>query len=57
MTLATQIACVESGGTAHLVQSVDPEAPLEPGDVAVYRCADCLERFDVVVEEDDLDAD
>jgi hypothetical protein len=29
----------------------------EVGDVAVYRCEDCLDRWDVVVEEDDLTDD
>lgn len=54
---ATVITCVECGGRAHLVQAVDPEQPLEPGDVAVYRCEDCLDRFDVVVDEEDLTDD
>ena len=57
MTVATEIVCVECGGTAHLVQAVDPESPFEAGDIAVYRCADCLERWDIVVEEDDLTDD
>jgi predicted nucleic acid-binding Zn ribbon protein len=53
-TPAEEIVCVECGGRAHLVQALDPEAPLEPGDVAVYRCSDCAERFDIVVEEEDV---
>jgi len=51
---AETIVCVECGGLAWLLQPVGPEDDLEPGDAVAYRCADCLERFDVVVEEDDL---
>ena len=54
---ATTIVCVECGGTAHLVQAADPESPYEPGDVATYRCEECLDRFDLVVEEEDLTDD
>lgn len=51
------ITCVECGGEAHLVQPEEAESPYRVGDVAVYRCADCLERWDIVVEEDDVDPD
>lgn len=51
---AEVIVCVECGGEAHLVQEADPESPYTPGDVAVYRCSDCAERWDVVVTDEDL---
>lgn len=54
---AAVIVCIDCGGRAHLVQEADPEAPYRPGDIAVYRCEDCLDRWDVVVEEADFDPD
>ena len=45
---------MECGGRASLVQLLDPEAPPEEGDVLVYVCGDCWQRWDVVVHEDDL---
>lgn len=41
------IVCVDCGGVAHLLGAADD---LEPGDVLIYRCADCLDRWDVVYE-------
>jgi hypothetical protein len=54
MTIATIIVCVDCGGRAHLVQALDPEYMPEPGDILTYRCEDCADRWDLVVEEDDL---
>jgi hypothetical protein len=51
------IVCVDCGGRAHLVQQADPEAPYEEGDVATYRCEDCLDRWDIVVPEEDTAPD
>lgn len=47
-----QIVCVDCGGTCHLL-SYAPDEGFEPGDVIAYRCADCLDRWDVVWEPDD----
>jgi hypothetical protein len=52
--ISEQIDCMECGGRAHLVQALDPEITIEPGDVMVYVCGDCNQRWDVVVDEDDL---
>jgi hypothetical protein len=39
---------------AHLITFLsDDEADLEPGVALAYRCGDCMERFDVIWEEDD----
>jgi DNA-directed RNA polymerase subunit RPC12/RpoP len=54
MTISEHIACMECGGQAHLVQALDPEMPVVAGDVLVYVCSDCNQRWDVVVDEDDL---
>ena len=46
--------CIDCGGRASLL-SYPPELGWAPGDVALYRCADCMDRWDVVVGE--LDAE
>lgn len=47
------IACMECGGSAHLITHLDAEDPVLPGDVLAYRCPDCLDRWDVVVADDE----
>lgn len=49
---APTIVCVECGGTAHLISFLPEDEPLEEGYPIAYRCADCMERFDVVWEGD-----
>jgi hypothetical protein len=49
------IVCVDCGGRAHLVQPNDPDDPYRSGDVAVYRCEDCLDRWDIVLEDEDVE--
>lgn len=44
--------CVDCGGRTRLL-SHRPEEGWEPGDVVAYRCPDCGERFDVVLDGDD----
>jgi hypothetical protein len=48
------IVCVDCGGTAHLITLPPNEEGWQPGDVVAYRCADCLDRWDVVLTEEDL---
>jgi hypothetical protein len=50
-----EIVCVDCGGRCHLLSHV-PEEGFEPGDVVAYRCADCLDRWDIVLDEEDLEA-
>ena len=53
------ITCIDCGGRAHLLsrRDVDPEDPgasqWEPGDIVAYRCEDCLDRWDLVLEDDE----
>jgi hypothetical protein len=47
------ITCMECGGQAHRLSQPPPDAPFQPGDVVAYRCEDCMERWDVVVPDDD----
>jgi hypothetical protein len=49
------IVCVDCGGRCHLL-SYEPHEGWEPGDVVAYRCEDCLDRWDIVLEDDDDDA-
>jgi hypothetical protein len=44
--------CVDCGGMAHLISFLPEDTDPEPGSSLAYRCADCMERFDVIWEED-----
>ncbi|MCB1270686.1 MAG: hypothetical protein M9942_10345 [Microthrixaceae bacterium] len=49
------IICVDCGGTCGLLSRPDTdddgaELPFLSGDVVAYRCADCLDRWDIVLE-------
>lgn len=49
------IVCVDCGGTCGLLsrQPTDDEdrrVPFVTGDVVAYRCADCHDRWDIVLE-------
>ena len=57
MPISERIACMECGETAVLVQLPTGDDVIEVGDILVYRCPDCLQRWDVVVDEDDLTDD
>jgi len=52
--VAREIVCVDCGGRCHLL-SYEPHEGWEPGDVVAYRCEDCLDRWDIVLEDDDDD--
>jgi uncharacterized Zn finger protein len=54
MAIAERIDCMECGGDAFLQQELTDEDVIEAGDVVVYRCRECTQRWDVVVDEDDL---
>jgi hypothetical protein len=49
------ITCIDCGGRAHLLGEA-PELGWAPGDLATYRCEDCRDRWDLVVDDDDLAA-
>ena len=44
---------IDCGGRCHLLGE-PPELGWQAGDLAVYRCEDCRDRWDIVVDEDDL---
>lgn len=54
MRVAETIVCVDCGGTAHRL-SYPPHEGWQVGDVVAYRCADCLDRWDLVLDEEDAD--
>ncbi len=51
------IVCVDCGGPARLLSTWDDENPPRPGDLAVYRCVECLDRWDLVIPGADGDLD
>ncbi len=53
MPVAERIDCMECGGDAYLAQPIGPDDVVEAGDVLVYLCGACAQRFDVVVDEED----
>lgn len=60
MGVPATIICVDCGGTCHLLTEIDREAIADGLDdevIAVYRCEDCNDRWDVVLDPSDLDED
>jgi hypothetical protein len=53
-TVPKTIICVDCGGTCHLL-SYEPDEGFEPGDIVAFRCADCLDRWDIEITAEDLD--
>ena len=49
----TEITCIDCGGRCHLLTPPREDDHWEPGDIVAYRCVDCLDRWDLVLEEDD----
>ncbi len=53
MPVPDTIVCVDCGGVCHRLTG-RPELGWDEGDVASFRCVDCLDRWDVVLEPDDV---
>jgi hypothetical protein len=51
------ITCIDCGGRAHLLSHPPEVGGWQPGDLLTYRCEDCADRWDLVAEDDDPDAD
>ena len=49
------IDCIDCGGRAHLLTTWPDDDPPRPGDVMSYRCADCRDRWDLVLPEEEDD--
>ncbi|WP_419553853.1 hypothetical protein [Candidatus Poriferisodalis sp.] len=48
-----EIICVDCGGRCGLLNLPEPDWGFGPGDVATYRCADCGDRWDLIVSDAD----
>lgn len=46
------ITCIDCLGVASLISYLPEDGEVEPGTVVAYRCADCMERFDLEMWED-----
>lgn len=55
------ITCIDCGGRAHLLslpRHVPEDAGADvwlPGDIVAYRCEDCLDRWDLVLDDDGIE--
>ncbi len=47
---ADTIICVDCGGTAHLITPPPEDGAWYVGDITAYRCGDCRDRWDLVLE-------
>jgi hypothetical protein len=54
--LPETIQCVDCGGICHRL-SYEPDEGFATGDVVAYRCEDCMDRWDIVLEDDDVSGD
>jgi hypothetical protein len=50
------IICIDCGGRCHLLSMPREDGEWLPGDIVAYRCEDCLDRWDLVMPDDDDDA-
>ncbi len=47
-----EIVCVDCGGNCYPLGWHAEDGPVESGTVIAYRCKDCLDRWDIVIEND-----
>lgn len=48
-----EIVCIDCGGRCFLLTHAPEDGVWEPGDIVAYRCRDCLDRWDLVLADDD----
>ncbi|WP_419920685.1 hypothetical protein [Candidatus Poriferisodalis sp.] len=48
-----EIICVDCGGRCGLLSFPEPDWGFCAGDVVAYRCGDCGDRWDIVLEDSD----
>jgi hypothetical protein len=48
-----EITCIDCGGRAFLLTPPRDDGAWLDGDVVAYRCEDCLDRWDLVLEADE----
>ena len=54
---AGEIVCVDCGGRAFLLTQPPEDGAWEVGDIVAYRCEDCRDRWDLVLDAADLGVD
>ncbi|MEO9223541.1 MAG: hypothetical protein ABI276_00965 [Acidimicrobiales bacterium] len=47
----TEYPCVDCDGTCHLISRPDEDGHFHTGDLLTYRCSDCMERFDLILND------
>ena len=57
MDVEREVVCIDCGGRAHLLTPPEEGGGYTPGTWVSYRCADCLDRWDLLVEEDSTEED
>ena len=50
--VSTTIDCIDCGGLCHLLNRPDETGRFWPGDLVIYRCEDCLDRWDIIVPDE-----
>ena len=48
-----QLTCSDCGGRAFLLSPPREDGVWVAGDIVAYRCEDCLDRWDLVLDDDD----
>ena len=51
-----EITCIDCGGRSFLLTPPREDGTWQVGDIIAYRCQDCLDRWDLVLEDDDISA-
>ena len=54
VAVPAEIVCVDCGGRCGLLSVPEPDWGFQPGDVVAYRCADCGDRWDLIVPDTEL---
>ena len=49
-TPLNEIVCVDCGGSAHLLTPPPEDGRWLVGDVVAYRCRECRDRWDIVLD-------
>lgn len=52
MTPEATITCIDCGGVCYLLTTWPDDDPPQAGDIMVYRCRDCIDRWDLELPED-----
>ena len=55
LVIADRIVCVDCGGQCHRLTYWAEDDPPLPGDTVAYRCSDCGDRWDIVLDQEDFD--